>query len=151
MTALTALLRDRTDNGHSLARLTQLVRDMDKTRHGRSDPVREVMARLGDRWSALILIILSSGTYRHAELRRLVALLSSEQNISQRMLTLRLRDLERDGFVLRTVTPTVPPRTDYELTEMGRQLNERLEQLIGWIGARDPEIRAARARFDTSE
>ncbi len=114
---------------------------------GRDAPVREVMARLGDSWSALILLVLATGTYRHATLKRVIAALSSEGDISQRMLTLRLRALERDGFVARTILPTVPPRVDYALTPMGADLTREFGRLLAWIEAQSTAITAARMRF----
>jgi DNA-binding HxlR family transcriptional regulator len=127
--------------------LSGLVRRMDRHEHDREAPVREVMARLGDRWSTLILLVLSAGTFRHATLRRLIAALSAERAISQRMLTLRLRALERDGMVHRQVTPTVPPRVDYSLTPMGREFVGLIEGLLGWLEANDRAILASRERF----
>lgn len=128
--------------------LSGLVRRMDRHEHDREAPVREVMARLGDRWSTLILLVLSAGTFRHATLRRLIAALSAERAISQRMLTLRLRALERDGMVHRQVTPTVPPRVDYSLTPMGREFVVLIEGLLGWLEANDRAILASRERFE---
>jgi DNA-binding HxlR family transcriptional regulator len=128
-------------------RLAGLVRRMDHHDHGREAPVREVMARLGDRWSTLILLVLSAGTFRHAELRRLIAALSAERSISQRMLTLRLRALERDGMVERTVTPTVPPRVDYALSPLGLEFVGLIEGLLRWLEANDAKIIASRKKF----
>src|ERR1700749_2635982 len=79
-------------------------------------PVREILARVGDKWSVLIVMLLSEGPKRVSQLRR------SSDGISQRMLTLTLRGLERDGLVTRTVFPTAPPRVDYALTELGQSL-----------------------------
>jgi DNA-binding HxlR family transcriptional regulator len=129
------------------AALATFIRRMDRHDNDRSAPVREVMARLGDRWSTLILLVLSAGTFRHATLRRLIAAMSAERAISQRMLTLRLRALERDGFVERLVTPTVPPRVDYRLTEMGREFMAMIDGLLAWIEARAGDIEASRAKF----
>jgi len=112
----------------------------------RDAPPREVMARLGDSWSALILMILATGTYRHATLKRVIGALSSEGDISQRMLTLRLRALERDGFVQRSVLPTTPPRVDYALTPLGAELTAQFTRLLAWIESRAPQILAARAK-----
>ena len=128
--------------------LSGLVRRMDRHEHDREAPVREVMARLGDRWSTLILLVLSAETFRHATLRRLIAALSAESAISQRMLTLRLRALERDGMVHRQVTPTVPPRVDYSLTPMGREFVGLIEGLLAWLEANDRAILASRERFE---
>lgn len=129
------------------AQLALLVRRMDATAHDRAAPVREVMARLGDRWSTLILLVLAAGTFRHATLRRLIATISAEKAISQRMLTLRLRALERDGMVARMVTPTVPPRVDYELTPMGREFVALIDGLLVWIERHEAAILESRERF----
>ena len=130
--------------------LAALVARMDRTEHHREAPVREVMARLGDRWSTLILLVLSAGTFRHATLRRLIAAISAEKAISQRMLTLRLRALERDGMVSRLVTPTVPPRVDYELTPMGRDFVALIDGLLSWIERHEKAILESRQRFGES-
>ncbi len=88
------------------------------TAHGSCLAVRDVLSRVGDKWSVLVVTLLCGGPRRFNELRRTI------EGISQRMLTLTLRGLERDGLVTRTVYPTVPPRVDYELTTMGRTLLE---------------------------
>lgn len=84
--------------------IAALAAEMAAHGHDREDPAREVMGLLGDRWSTLILLVLATGEWRHAELRRTLAQLSAEQAISQRVLTLKLRTLERDGFVFRTIS-----------------------------------------------
>lgn len=118
--------------------------------HGtdRDTPVRSVMALLGDRWTTLILLVLGTGEWRHAELKRVLAQLSAEQAISQRVLTLKLRTLERDGFVRRSVSGDVPPRVSYALTALGGDLLAQAQGLIGWIEQQSAAIRAARAGFD---
>lgn len=147
--ALAAALRtDDVDASPAGLFLSGLVRRMDRHEHDREAPVREVMARLGDRWSTLILLVLSAGTFRHATLRRLIAAISAERAISQRMLTLRLRALERDGMVHRQVTPTVPPRVDYSLTPMGREFVGLIDGLLGWLEANDRAILASREWFE---
>lgn len=129
------------------APLFDLVLRMDAHGNDREAPVRELMARLGDRWSTLILLVLSTGTFRHATVRRLISALSSEQAISQRMLTLRLRALERDGLVLRVTAATVPPKVDYALSPLGGEFVALIEQLLAWIERHDSEIRASREKF----
>jgi DNA-binding HxlR family transcriptional regulator len=104
--------------------------------------VSQVLARVGDKWSVLIVMLLGAGPRRFNEIKRLVG------GISQRMLTLTLRGLERDGLVLRTVTPTIPPRVDYELTVLGRSLQEPVVALGGWAQVHMAQIEVARARFD---
>jgi DNA-binding HxlR family transcriptional regulator len=128
--------------------LADLVHRMDRHDNDREAPVREVMSRLGDRWSTLILLVLSAGTFRHATLRRLIATMSAERAISQRMLTLRLRALERDGMVARTVTPTVPPRVDYALTPLGRNFVALIDSVLKWIERHDAAIQQSRERFE---
>jgi DNA-binding HxlR family transcriptional regulator len=140
---------DRRDAGFDRDKLLRLAREIEATGHERDDPVREIMSRLGDRWSPLILVILSTGRYRHAALRRVIAVVSAEAAISQRMLTLRLRALERDGLVLRDVEPTVPPTVTYALSPLGGELAERLDSMIRWIKSNESAIRMAREAFGT--
>ncbi len=104
--------------------------------------VTPVLARVGDKWSVLIVRALGSGPRRFNELKRDVGA------ISQRMLSLTLRGLERDGLVTRTVFPTVPPRVDYALTALGRSLWEPVEALGAWAHRHHPEIEAAQRRYD---
>jgi DNA-binding HxlR family transcriptional regulator len=104
--------------------------------------VNTVLARVGDKWSVLIVALLGDGPKRFNEIKRLVG------GISQRMLTLTLRGLERDGLVTRTVFPTVPPRVDYELTELGHSLWKPVEALGAWAQQNQDEIAAARQAFD---
>ena len=106
------------------------------------------MARLGDNWSALIIKILATGSYRHATLKRIIAAFAHEDQISQRMLTLRLRALERDGFVARRVRQdTNPPRVDYALTTLGIGIEVELSRLTDWISKHEAEILASREAF----
>ena len=107
--------------------------------------VSAILSRIGDKWSVLIISRLGQGPRRFNEIKRIIG------GISQRMLTLTLRNLERDGLVSRTVTPTVPPRVDYALTELGRDLLGPVEALGQWAIAHTSCIEAARARFDASE
>ncbi len=104
--------------------------------------VAPVLNRVGDKWSMMIVMMLSNGPQRFSELKRAI------DGISQRMLTLSLRGLERDGLVTRTVTPTIPPRVDYELTELGRSLREPVKALGEWAIEHIACIRAAQERFD---
>ncbi|MGC4932763.1 winged helix-turn-helix transcriptional regulator [Gordonia sp. DT30] len=106
-------------------------------------PTREILDRVGDKWSVLVIVFLGRRTHRFNELYRAI------DGISQRMLTLTVRALERDGLVNRTVYPTVPPRVDYELTELGRTLLDPIEALNAWANAHRDDIRAARARHDS--
>jgi DNA-binding HxlR family transcriptional regulator len=104
--------------------------------------VSQVLARIGDKWTVLIVRALGDGPRRFNELKRLVG------GISQRMLTLTLKGLERDGMVTRIVTPSIPPRVDYELTDLGHSLLVPVGALGEWALANAPLIEAARARFD---
>jgi DNA-binding HxlR family transcriptional regulator len=104
--------------------------------------VSRVLARIGDKWSVLIVMMLSGGPRRFNEMKRMIG------GISQRMLTLTLRGLERDGLVMRTVYPTVPPRVDYELTPLGRSLREPVSALGSWAQENMDAIDAAQADFD---
>lgn len=131
--------------------IAALAAEMAAHGNGRDAPVREVMALLGDRWTTLIVLVLATGEWRHADLKRVLAKLSAEQAISQRVLTLKLRALERDGFVARTVTGDVPPRVSYRLAPLGEGLLGEARRLIGWIQHHSEAIRAARAGFDTDD
>lgn len=104
--------------------------------------VSSVLARVGDKWSVLIIVLLGDGPKRFNEIKRLVG------GISQRMLTLTLRGLERDGLVKRTQFPTIPPRVDYELTQLGRSLWEAVKPLGEWAQGHVQQITRARAAFD---
>ena len=104
--------------------------------------VAPVLNRVGDKWSMLIVMVLATGSRRFNELKREI------DGISQRMLTRSLRGLERDGLVSRTVTPTIPPRVDYELTELGDSLRAPVKALGDWAIEHIDCIRAAQARYD---
>ena len=107
--------------------------------------VSAILQRIGDKWSVLIITRLGEGPRRFNEIKRMIG------GISQRMLTLTLRNLERDGLVKRTVTPTVPPRVDYELTDLGRDLLLPVSALGAWAIEHTSCIEAARTRFDVAE
>jgi DNA-binding HxlR family transcriptional regulator len=103
---------------------------------------REVLQRVGDKWSVLVIDLLGQGTMRFTELHRAI------DGITARMLTVTLRGLERDGIVTRTIHPVIPPRVEYELTPMGRTLLDTIGQLVSWTDSHLPEIEAARAAYD---
>src|SRR5712691_9721300 len=107
--------------------------------------VASVLARVGDKWSVLVIMLLGDGPRRFNELKRMIG------GISQRMLTLTLRGLERDGLVTRTVFPTIPPRVDYELTKLGRSLLKPVNGLGLWARRNRAAIADARRRFDAAE
>lgn len=105
-------------------------------------PVRNVVAQIGDKWSLLILFALVDGPERFNALKGRI------EGISQRMLTQTVRDLERDGYVNRTVYPEVPVRVEYELTDMGKDLVKPLYQLVMWAETHQDKINKARATYD---
>src|SRR5262249_14457539 len=104
--------------------------------------VSEVLARIGDKWTVLVVNLLGAGRKRFSESKREVG------GISQRRLTLTLRSLERDGLVTRTVTPSIPPRVDYELTQLGRSLLVPVQALGSWALANREHMEEARRRYD---
>jgi DNA-binding HxlR family transcriptional regulator len=104
--------------------------------------ISTLLARIGDKWTVLVVQTLGEGPKRFNELRREIPA------VSQRMLTLTLRNLERDGLVNRTVTPTIPPRVDYELTELGQSLQKPICGLANWATDNVEAIHEAQARFD---
>jgi DNA-binding HxlR family transcriptional regulator len=104
--------------------------------------IGDVLARVGDKWSVLVVTRLGDGAMRFNELKRSIG------GISQRMLTLTLRGLERDGLVTRTVLPTVPPRVDYALTPLGRDLLQPVSALGAWAIRNQAKIARAREKFD---
>lgn len=130
------------------ANLRDLLTRMAQFGTERGDPVRTVPAYLGDRWSSLVMHLLKGGMLRHGELRKLICLVSAEQDISQRMLTLKLRVLERDGLILRNVTDDVPPRVEYRLSELGLQSYAHFSALVRWAESASAAVRQARAAYD---
>ncbi|MEU0528708.1 winged helix-turn-helix transcriptional regulator [Streptomyces niveus] len=104
--------------------------------------VRQILDRIGDKWSLLVIALLDVSTMRFTELRREI------DGISQRMLTVTLRQLERDGLVKRTVHPVVPPRVEYRLTPMGRTLHTTINALVIWTEEHQNQIAAAREEYD---
>jgi len=137
-------------DAHPSSRIfNDLISRMECFDHDHDDPVREIVARLGDRWSTLLLLILEAGTFRHAALRRIVSAVSSEKAISQRMLTLRLRTLERDGLVQRKVIPVQPPHVHYSLTPLGQELVAIVKNLLQWIESNHADIMESRSRFSS--
>jgi DNA-binding HxlR family transcriptional regulator len=107
--------------------------------------VTEILSRVGDKWSVQVVVQMGEGPKRFNELRRSVT------GISQRMLTLTLRGLERDGLVTRTVYPTIPPRVDYQLTGLGCSLLKTVRGLGEWAIQNRDEILEARRRFDEGD
>jgi DNA-binding HxlR family transcriptional regulator len=105
--------------------------------------ISTLLSRIGDKWTVLVVTTLGDGSRRFNELRREIP------SVSQRMLTLTLRNLERDGLVNRTVTPTIPPRVDYALTELGQSLLPPITGLVEWALGNVETIHEAQARFDS--
>jgi len=104
-------------------------------------PIRDVLDRVGDKWSTLLIFTLAERSHRFGELRRAIT------DISQRMLTQTLRELQEDGMISRTVHPTTPPSTEYALTDLGRSLVEPLTGLARWAESRHDEIKRARVAY----
>ncbi|GAA4007200.1 helix-turn-helix domain-containing protein [Streptomyces plumbiresistens] len=107
--------------------------------------VRQILDRVADKWSLLVIALLEHRRLRFTELRREI------DGISQRMLTVTLRSLERDGLVKRTVHPVVPPRVEYELTPLGGTLHATIQSLVKWTEVHQEEIAVARAAYDVRE
>jgi DNA-binding HxlR family transcriptional regulator len=105
-------------------------------------PVAEILSRIGDKWSVMLVMDLHGGRKRFSELRRAL------HGISQKMLTTSLRGLERDGFITRTIYPTIPPKVEYELTDLGRELAIPVRALGEWAMQNRDRVLAARERFD---
>ena len=107
--------------------------------------ISTLLSRIGDKWTVLVVSTLGEGSRRFNELRREIP------SVSQRMLTLTLRNLERDGLVSRAVTPSIPPRVDYALTDLGQSLLQPIQGLADWALANVETIHAAQARFDAEQ
>lgn len=146
-----AALRARDNGGDSGGEawdaLAALARQMEAEGRARDDPIRAIFGLLGDRWSMLILLTLGTGEWRHATLRRIVGTLSIEGAISQRMLTLKLRTMEQNGLVARTVSNEVPPRVSYRLTGLGAGLLGEASTLLRWVGEHRAAIVESRRNF----
>ena len=139
-------LESRTQGGLSHAELfSQIEKNGVASVASACRPVTDILSRVGDKWSVMIVMLLGPGPRRFNEIRRAI------NGISQRMLTLTLRGLERDGLVTRTVFPTIPPRVDYELTPMVQSLRCPIDALGEWAFAHRDEVDAARARFDAAQ
>lgn len=116
------------------------VRKID-TSHADCQAIAEILDRIGDKWTVLVVGALEQGPLRYNEIRHTI------DGISQRMLTLTLKQLERDGLVTRTMYPTIPPRVDYELTQLGRNLMVPLRSLYDWAVKHRPAMLVARKKF----
>ncbi len=111
------------------------------TDHATLCPVRDVLDRIGDRWSYLVLLNLSDGTLRFSELKRAIG------DISQRMLAQTLRILEQDGFITRKIYPSVPPKVEYTLSPMGQSLLQKITPLVEWADKHHGQVRKARKAY----
>jgi DNA-binding HxlR family transcriptional regulator len=118
------------------------VKPSDEHEGANCGAISALLARIGDKWTVLVVEMLRDGAMRFSEMRRAIGV------ISQRMLTLTLRGLERDGLVTRTVYPTVPPRVEYALTTRGRTLREPLCALAEWVRKHQSAIEQSQKRFD---
>lgn len=107
-------------------------------------PIRTILAQIGDKWSLLVILLLREGGQRFSEMQRAIP------DISQRMLTQTLRKLERDGLVSRKVTPSIPPRVDYAITDLGKSVFEPIGAMAQWAVEKQPDIIKARQRFDAN-
>jgi DNA-binding HxlR family transcriptional regulator len=125
-----------------IAKITGELRAMRNNPDFARCPIRDVLDQIGDKWSTLLLLTLADGPQRFGAIKRMVP------DISQRMLTQTLRDLQRDGLIDRTVFPTTPPSVEYRLTKLGRSLLEPLAGLIAWADKHHPAIKTARQVFD---
>lgn len=110
-----------------------------------SKAARELLSKVGDKWSILVVVMLSTAPKNRARFSELQKMI---EGISQRMLTTTLRNLERDGFLTRQLFPEVPPRVEYELTELGTSLLVPMRQLLEWIELHWPDIKKARDKYD---
>lgn len=107
--------------------------------------VGNILGRVGDKWSVLIIVLLRERPMRYSELERQI------ETVSKKMLTRTLRNLERDGFVNRTVTPSIPPRVDYQLNDLGREVMVPLDELARWALSNKDKIVEARLRYDAAQ
>lgn len=106
-------------------------------------PIGDILTRVGDKWAMMVLGVLGDRRMRFNELHRAI------DGISQRMLTVTVRNLERDGLLVRTVYPTIPPRVEYEVSELGRSLKQALTPIGEWVSTNRDDIEASRRRFDS--
>ena len=132
--------------GGRVTELGKLLSQIVERRVGPGSVTLQTFEWIGDRWVPLIVFILGTGTFRHSELHRLVNVFSEfsgATSISQRILTQKLRTLEKAGFLTRTLSPSVPVRTDYELTDLGRSFLALLYQVVDWSEHHEAAIRMA--------
>jgi DNA-binding HxlR family transcriptional regulator len=118
---------------------------MEISAYAKDCPSRQILDRIGDTWSVLVVVMLVDGPHRYTELARRI------QGVSPKMLTQTLRGLERDGLIGRTVHPVVPPRVDYALTGLGRSLYGLVEGLEKWAETHIDDVQAARKAYDSAQ
>jgi DNA-binding HxlR family transcriptional regulator len=118
---------------------------MEVSAYAANCPSRQILDRIGDTWSVLVVVMLADGPHRYTELAKRI------QGVSPKMLTQTLRGLERDGLITRTVYPVVPPRVDYALTELGHSLYGLVEGLEKWAEAHIEDVQAAREAYDIAK
>ncbi len=132
----------RVDSGSYISGMTEFGEALRAGQHENCQPIREMLSRVGDKWSVLILGVLGAERMRFKALHRAVP------GISQRVLVVSLRNLERDGLITRTVYATVPPRVEYEVTPRGRSLRDALKPVADWVIAHKEDIAESRKAFD---
>lgn len=132
------------DNRASLQALIENASAFGRDSHG---PVREIQTLVGDRWSALLLMILNHGALRFSVLQRITVVVD-RAGISRRMLSFTLRTLERNGLVIRHVLGTVPPNVEYSLTPLGHELSQRVMDFLAWLSSKSAEVEQARLSFE---
>ncbi len=128
--------------------LKSVVKDKAVCKSEEKKDLRELLTKIGDKWSILLIVVLSRSPKKTA---RFSELLKSVDNISQRMLTTTLRNLERDGFITRKIYPEIPPRVEYSLTTLGESLLIPMECLVEWILGNRLAIRKAREFYDKKD
>lgn len=145
---LDAIRGKRTGSAEAWAALHRLGSSMDEADVARDSPSRTVFIMIGDRWTTLILLVMATGEWHYGVLRRIVSALSEDGAISQRVLTLKLRALERNGFVARRIVAAKVAMTSYQLTDLGRELEGHVSNILSWSSSRQERILTERAAFD---
>lgn len=142
--ALETARRQESGDDEAWQHLGVLARQMEATGRARDDTVRTMFGFVGDRWSSLILLTLRAGEWRYGMLRRIISILAAEDEITQKVLTFKLKLLIRNGFVVRRSFDQARPATIYSLTDMGRDFSDRIVALIEWTHAHHDAIVACR-------
>ena len=137
-------------NKNTCTALLALAAQMDHTGVSADDPVREIFGLLGDKWSKLILLVLDCGVFGYGELQRTMEALATEPSVPRRVLTLKLRALERDGFVRKELGLQKTAKSAYSLTPLGKELTERVKLTTQWITDHHDDIKSARLAYDNT-